>query len=101
MAPFPLPQPRGGTCRAFRAACFLPEIEPAAIWIWGISESPKTPDGPEEGGDGALGWKPQSGLDVTTLSLENLLTDVMRQRGDTCAPVRAALVQLRVANGVK
>lgn len=26
---------------------------------------------------------------------------MMRQRGDTCAPVRAALVQLRVANGMK
>lgn len=25
----------------------------------------------------------------------------MLQRGDTCAPVRAALVQLRVANGMK
>ncbi|KAB1282343.1 hypothetical protein Cadr_000001501 [Camelus dromedarius] len=64
-------------------------------------EGPAGPSARLEGGDGALGWKPQSGLDVTTLSLENLLTDVMRQRGDTCAPVRAALVQLRVANGVK
>lgn len=30
----------------------------------------------------------------------NLLSDVMRRRGNTCAPGRAALAQLRVANGV-
>lgn len=35
------------------------------------------------------------------MSPGNLLTDVMRRRSDTCAPLRAALVQLRVANGVK
>lgn len=34
-------------------------------------------------------------------SLGNLLADVMRRHGDTCAPVRAAPAQLRVANGVK
>lgn len=33
--------------------------------------------------------------------LGNMLAYVMRRHGDTCAPVRAALVQLRVANGVK
>lgn len=57
-----------------------------------------------EWGRGARGWQPQSsgsGLDVTPLSLGNLLVDVMRRRGDTCASLRAALVQLRVANGVK
>lgn len=43
----------------------------------------------------------ESGLDVTPWSLGKKLEYVMRRHGDTCAPVRAALVQLRVANGVK
>lgn len=43
----------------------------------------------------------ESGLGVTAWSLGNLRMDIVRRHGDTCAPVRAARLQLRVPNWVK
>lgn len=97
------------TQRDFRAAVSCLRRSPRPLALAGSPNHGDARRRSEAGGDGArrAGWEPPSeaggsGAGGHPLDLGRPpRSGVMRRPGSPCAPVRAALVQLRVAHGVK